>query len=68
MKERVAGLPKLRELDGGLEEARGRVLECLKGKGGEGRSLDCWAEVEGFKREARRWEKEFVVRTVGREY
>lgn len=32
------------------------------------RPLDCWKEVEDFKAQARRLEKQFVVRTVGREY
>lgn len=66
LKERLSGLPKLRELDTGLKESREKVLQCLREK--ETRSLDCFEEVARFREEARRWEKAFVVQTVGREY
>lgn len=66
LKERLSGLPKLRELDTGLKESREKVLQCLREK--ETRSLDCFEEVTRFREEARRWEKAFVVQTVGREY
>ena len=40
----------------------------LTGMNSNTRPLDCWKEVEDFKAQARRLEKQFVVRTVGREY
>jgi len=48
-----------------------------RGGGGDGRltkcdsdrtPLDCYKEVEEFKNQIRRMEREFVVRTVGRDY
>jgi altered-inheritance-of-mitochondria protein 13 len=49
------------------EDRKGDGIWQLMGNSGA-RPLDCWKEVEEFKRQARRMEKEFVVRIVGREY
>lgn len=41
-----------------LERARESVVGCLRLN--DLRPLDCWREVEGFKREVRRLEEEYV--------
>ncbi|KAF2458131.1 hypothetical protein BDY21DRAFT_385290 [Lineolata rhizophorae] len=51
-----------REPDGGVRAARDDVVACLRAK--DRRPLDCWREVEAFKREVGRLEKEFVERVV----
>ncbi len=41
-----------------MEKAKGALVRCLKEK--DRRPLDCWEEVEGFKREVGRLERRFV--------
>lgn len=53
---------KLEQPDGGVEEAKLKVVECLRVN--DRRPLDCWREVEAFKKEVGRLEKEFVEKTV----
>ncbi|EOD43179.1 hypothetical protein GTA08_BOTSDO07453 [Neofusicoccum parvum] len=53
---------RLEQPDKGVEEAKGKVVECLRIN--DRRPLDCWREVEAFKKEVGRLEKEFVERTV----
>ncbi|EEH16401.2 hypothetical protein PABG_06488 [Paracoccidioides brasiliensis Pb03] len=60
---KLAERRKVRELDEGVEKARGDLVRCLKGN--ERRPLDCWREVEGFKREVGRLEKKWVESVVG---
>jgi len=50
-KEEVVG-------DEGVERAKGKLVKCLRER--DRRPLDCWEEVEGFKREVGRLEKRFV--------
>ncbi|KKY13821.1 hypothetical protein UCDDS831_g08646 [Diplodia seriata] len=45
-----------------VEEAKIKIVECLRVN--DRRPLDCWREVEAFKKEVGRLEKEFVERTV----
>lgn len=52
----------LKELPGELERAREGVVSCLRTN--DRRPLDCWREVEVFKREVRRLEEEFVGRVL----
>lgn len=51
VREEVAG-------DEGVERAKGKLVKCLREK--DRRPLDCWEEVEGFKREVGRLERRFV--------
>lgn len=51
LKEEVVG-------DEGVEWAKGKLVKCLRER--DRRPLDCWEEVEGFKREVGRLEKRFV--------
>lgn len=53
---------RLEQPDQGVEDAKVRVVECLRVN--DRRPLDCWKEVEAFKKEVGRLEKEFVERTV----
>lgn len=53
---------RLEQPDKGVEEAKLKVVECLRLN--DRRPLDCWREVEVFKKEVGRLEKEFVERTV----
>ncbi|KAK8193636.1 hypothetical protein HDK77DRAFT_439831 [Phyllosticta capitalensis] len=48
--------------DPGVEKAKAEVVQCLRFN--DRRPLDCWREVEAFKREVGRLEKEFVEKTV----
>ena len=55
MREDVVGDKK-------VEAAREKVVQCLRVN--DRRPLDCWKEVEGFKREVGRLEGEFLGRVV----
>lgn len=63
LRTKLDGRKKLMDLDGGLERARGDVASCLKLN--DRRPLDCWKEVESFKKEVARLEEAFVDRIVG---
>jgi MICOS complex subunit MIC19 len=52
----------LRELPKEVESARDGVVACLRAN--DRRPLDCWKEVEVFKREVRRMEAEFVSKVL----
>ncbi|QSS59612.1 DUF1690 domain-containing protein [Histoplasma capsulatum] len=60
---KLAERRRVRELDAGVEKAREEVVRCLRGN--ETRPLDCWREVEGFKREVGRLERLWVEKVVG---
>ncbi|KAA8908664.1 hypothetical protein FN846DRAFT_944925 [Sphaerosporella brunnea] len=66
LRKRLESIPKPHELDEDVKKAREAVVGCLRKN--DTRPLDCWQEVEEFKSQARRMEKHFVVKTVGREY
>ena len=55
---------KLREdvVDGKVEKARDEVVNCLRIN--DRRPLDCWREVDAFKREVGRLEKEFLGKVM----
>ena len=56
---------KLREdimTDKGVEKAKDDVVRCLRGN--DRRPLDCWQEVETFKKEVGRLEKDFLGRII----
>ena len=63
---RALGERKIREevdADKGVKKAKEEVVQCLRVN--DRRPLDCWREVEAFKREVGRLEKGFVERVVG---
>ncbi|KAA6413938.1 MAG: hypothetical protein FRX48_02300 [Lasallia pustulata] len=63
---RALGERKIREevdADRGVKKAKEEVVQCLRIN--DRRPLDCWREVEAFKREVGRLEKGFVERVVG---
>ena len=51
------------ELDDGVSKARADVTSCLQLN--DRRPLNCWEEVDAFKREVARMEAAFVDRIVG---
>ena len=55
MREEVVG-------DKEVEMAKEKVVQCLRVN--DRRPLDCWREVEGFKREVGRLERGFLGRVV----
>ncbi|EAW08879.1 Mic19 family protein [Aspergillus clavatus NRRL 1] len=63
LRSKLEGRRKLVEVDEGVEKARAEVVTCLRLH--DRRPLDCWKEVEGFKREVARLEEAFVDRVVG---
>lgn len=60
---KLEGRKKLAELDGDLAKAKADVVSCLRLN--DRRPLDCWKEVESFKKEVARLEEAFVDRIVG---
>lgn len=63
LREKLDGRKKLIEVDESVERARADVVSCLRLN--DRRPLDCWKEVEGFKREVAKLEETFVDRVVG---
>lgn len=63
LRAKLEGRRKLVEVDENVERARNEVVTCLRLH--DRRPLDCWQEVEGFKREVARLEEAFVDRVVG---
>ncbi|KAI9933831.1 hypothetical protein ASPWEDRAFT_35758 [Aspergillus wentii DTO 134E9] len=63
LRAKLEGRRKLAALDEGVEKAKADVVSCLRLH--DRRPLDCWKEVEGFKREVARMEEAFVDRVVG---
>ncbi|KAI9863091.1 MAG: hypothetical protein M1813_003911 [Trichoglossum hirsutum] len=55
--------PKLGIVDEAMEKAKGEVVRCLREN--DRRPLDCWKEVEAFRKEVGRLEKGFVERVIG---
>ena len=62
LRKKLENRKKLEELDSQLSKAKEDVVTCLRTN--DRRPLDCWKEVETFKREVGRLEKEFVERTI----
>ena len=63
LRSKLDGRRKLMELPEGLEKARNEVVGCLRLN--DRRPLDCWKEVQGFKKEVAKLEEAFVDRIVG---
>ena len=62
LRERLERLNRVRDVDPPVSKAREDVVRCLQTH--EKRPLDCWREVESFKREVARLEKAFVDRVL----
>lgn len=62
LRARLEKRKQLRQLPESVEASRSRVLTCLRDN--DRRPLNCWQEVESFKEEVRRLEKEWVDRIV----
>ncbi|KAF7717916.1 Uncharacterized protein PECH_002681 [Penicillium ucsense] len=63
LRNRLDGRRKLVELDESVEKAKADVVSCLRVH--DRRPLDCWKEVETFKKEVAKMEAAFVDRVVG---
>lgn len=63
LRSRLDGRRKLVELDEGVARAKADVVGCLRLN--DRRPLDCWKEVDAFKREVAKMEAAFVDRIVG---
>ncbi|KAJ5595551.1 uncharacterized protein N7459_001759 [Penicillium hispanicum] len=63
LRGRLDGRRKLVELDEGVAKAKADVVGCLRLH--DRRPLDCWQEVDAFKREVAKMEAAFVDRIVG---
>ncbi|RAH66801.1 Mic19 family protein [Aspergillus aculeatinus CBS 121060] len=63
LRARLEGRRRLAQLDGEVEKARAEVVGCLRLN--DRRPLNCWKEVESFKREVAKMEEAFVDRIVG---
>lgn len=62
LRTKLANRKKLEQVDADLSKAKEAVVACLRTN--DRRPLDCWKEVETFKKEVSRLEKEFVERTI----
>lgn len=62
LRTKLAERKTVRELDPGVEKAREDVVSCLRGN--DRRPLDCWQEVDAFKKEVARMEKKWVEKVV----
>ncbi|KAL2842227.1 altered inheritance of mitochondria protein 13, mitochondrial [Aspergillus pseudoustus] len=63
LRAKLEGRKKLADLDDGVLKAKADVVSCLRLN--DRRPLDCWKEVQEFKREVARLEEAFVDRIVG---
>ncbi|KAJ5110182.1 hypothetical protein N7532_002827 [Penicillium argentinense] len=63
LRARLDGRRKLADLDEGVAKAQSNVIGCLRLN--DRRPLDCWQEVDAFKKEVARMEAAFVDRIVG---
>jgi altered-inheritance-of-mitochondria protein 13 len=62
LKKKLEARKKLEQVDPAVEKAKEDVVACLRTN--DRRPLDCWKEVETFRREVGRLEREFVEKTV----
>ncbi|TKA78506.1 hypothetical protein B0A55_01975 [Friedmanniomyces simplex] len=63
LRQKLESRKKVESVPKGVEQAKEKVVQCLRTN--DRRPLDCWKEVEEFKREVGRLEARFVQR-VGR--
>jgi MICOS complex subunit MIC19 len=62
LKRKLAGRKQLDQADAELNKAKDAVVTCLRTK--DRRPLDCWKEIETFRHEVSRMEKDFVDKTI----
>lgn len=62
LKKKLEARKRLEQVDPAVNKAKEDVATCLRLN--DRRPLDCWKEVETFKREVGRLEKEFVEKTI----
>jgi MICOS complex subunit MIC19 len=62
LRARLEKRKQLRELPESVEKSRSEVVQCLIAN--DRRPLNCWKEVENFKDQVRRLEKEWVEKVV----
>ncbi|EKD15247.1 hypothetical protein MBM_06463 [Drepanopeziza brunnea f. sp. 'multigermtubi' MB_m1] len=62
LKRKLEGRKKLADVGEGVEKAKSEVVRCLREN--DRRPLDCWKEVEGFRREVKRLEDTWVEKIV----
>jgi altered-inheritance-of-mitochondria protein 13 len=62
LKSKLEQRKKLEQADQDVTKAKEAVVACLRQN--DRRPLDCWKEVEHFKQEVGRLEKEFVQKTI----
>ena len=62
LKTKLDSRKKVEDLDRGVERAKSEVVQCLRAN--DRRPLDCWKEVEAFRREVSRLEQAFVDRAL----
>ncbi|KAJ4297541.1 hypothetical protein N0V90_005433 [Kalmusia sp. IMI 367209] len=62
LKKKLEARKKLEQADPQLNKAKEDVVACLRTH--DRRPLDCWKEVELFKREVGRLERDFVEKTI----
>jgi altered-inheritance-of-mitochondria protein 13 len=62
LKSKLERRRKLVAVDEGVDRAKSEVVRCLREN--DRRPLDCWREVEAFRREVRRLEGEWVEKVV----
>ncbi|KAK5684029.1 hypothetical protein LTS10_003893 [Elasticomyces elasticus] len=63
LRQKLESRKKVEDVPKGVEQAKEKVVQCLRTN--DRRPLDCWQEVEEFKREVGKLESEFV-RRLGR--
>jgi altered-inheritance-of-mitochondria protein 13 len=62
LKKKLESRKKLEQVDAAVSKAKEDVVTCLRLN--DRRPLDCWKEIEVFKAEVGKLEKEFVEKTV----
>jgi altered-inheritance-of-mitochondria protein 13 len=62
LKKKLEGRKKLEQVDPAVNKAKDEVVACLRIH--DRRPLDCWQEIENFKKEVGRLEKGFIERTL----
>ncbi|KAK4954820.1 hypothetical protein LTR10_007012 [Elasticomyces elasticus] len=63
LRQKLESRKKVEDVPKGVEQAKEKVVQCLRTN--DRRPLDCWQEVENFKREVGKLESDFV-RRLGR--
>lgn len=62
LRKKLEERKQVRALPDGVDAARNQVVRCLREN--DRRPLDCWEEVEAFKREVKKMELEWVDKVV----